>query len=97
MYNLSRLAPSYIPEVHQFINAAKNHACRIKPKQVFENKGKIFMETCDGCFEKYYIKKVLPPSFMCLGCTIAPMVMVASNMFAFQKANKPYKQYKEKG
>jgi len=30
MYNLSRLDPSYIPEVHRFVDAAKNHALRTK-------------------------------------------------------------------
>jgi hypothetical protein len=30
MYNLSRLDPSYISEVHKFIVVAKNHAWRTK-------------------------------------------------------------------
>jgi hypothetical protein len=34
MYNLSRLDPSYIPEVHRFIVAAKNHAWRKKIKHI---------------------------------------------------------------
>lgn len=35
MYNLSRLDPSYIPKVHRFIEAAKNHACITKTKHTF--------------------------------------------------------------
>ena len=35
MYNLSRLDPSYIPEVHRFIDAAKNHALRTKTKHIY--------------------------------------------------------------
>jgi len=34
MYNLSRLDPSYIPEVHEFVDAAKNHALRINTKHI---------------------------------------------------------------
>ena len=34
MYNLSRLYPSYIPEVHRFVDAAKNHALRTKTKHI---------------------------------------------------------------
>ena len=29
MYNLSRLDPSYIPEVHRFVDAAKNHVLKL--------------------------------------------------------------------
>jgi len=35
MYNLSRLDPSYIPEVHRFIDTAKNHDCRTKMKHIY--------------------------------------------------------------
>jgi hypothetical protein len=35
MYNLSRLDPSYISEVHRFIDAAMNHACRTKTKHIY--------------------------------------------------------------
>ena len=35
MYNLSRLDPSYITEVHRFVDAAKNHALRTKTKQIY--------------------------------------------------------------
>ena len=35
MYNLSRLDPSYIPEVHRFIDVAKNHAWRTKTKHIY--------------------------------------------------------------
>jgi len=35
MYNLSRLDPSYILEVHRFIDTAKNHAWRIKTKHIY--------------------------------------------------------------
>jgi len=35
MYNLSRLDPSYIPEVHRFVDAAKNHALRTKTKHIY--------------------------------------------------------------
>jgi len=35
MYNLSRLDPSYIPEVHKFIDVAKNHALRTKMKHIY--------------------------------------------------------------
>jgi hypothetical protein len=34
MYKLSRLDPSYIPEVHRFIDAAKNHARRTKKTHI---------------------------------------------------------------
>ena len=34
MYNLSRLDPLYIPEVHRFVDAAKNHALRTKTKHI---------------------------------------------------------------
>jgi hypothetical protein len=34
MYKLSRLHPSYIPEVHRFIDAAKNHARRTKKTHI---------------------------------------------------------------
>ena len=34
MYNLSRLDESYIPEVHKFIDAAKNHAWRTKKTHI---------------------------------------------------------------
>ena len=35
IYNLSRLDLSYIPEVHRFIDAAKNHAGRTKAKHIY--------------------------------------------------------------
>jgi len=35
MHNLSRLDPSYIPELHWFIDAAKNHAWRTKMKHIY--------------------------------------------------------------
>jgi len=35
MYNLSRLDPSYIFEVHRFTDAAKNHAWRTKMKHIY--------------------------------------------------------------
>jgi hypothetical protein len=35
MYNLSRLDPSYIPEVHRVIDAAKNHSWRTKMKHIY--------------------------------------------------------------
>ena len=35
MYNLSRLDPSYIPEVHRFVDATKNHALRTKTKHIY--------------------------------------------------------------
>ena len=35
MYNLSRLDPSYISEVHKFIVVAKNHAWRTKTKHIY--------------------------------------------------------------
>jgi len=35
MYNLSRLYPSYIAEVHRFIDAAKTHAWRTKTKHIY--------------------------------------------------------------
>ena len=35
MYNLSRLDPSYISEVHRFIDVATNHAWRTKTKHIY--------------------------------------------------------------
>jgi hypothetical protein len=35
MYNLSRLDPSYISEVHKFIVFATNHAWRTKTKHIY--------------------------------------------------------------
>ena len=35
MYNLSRLDPSYIPEMHRFVDDAKNHALRTKTKHIY--------------------------------------------------------------
>jgi ribosomal protein S27E len=35
MYNLLRLDPSYISEVHKFIVVAKNHALRTKTKHIY--------------------------------------------------------------
>ena len=35
MYNLSRLDPSYISEVHRFIVVATNHAWRTKTKHIY--------------------------------------------------------------
>ena len=35
MYNLSKLDLSYIPEVHRFVDAAKNHALRTKTKHIY--------------------------------------------------------------
>jgi len=35
MYNLSRLDPSYISEIHRFIDAAQNHAWRTKAKHIY--------------------------------------------------------------
>jgi hypothetical protein len=35
MYNLSRLDPSYISEVHKFIVVAKNYAWRTKTKHIY--------------------------------------------------------------
>jgi hypothetical protein len=35
MYNLSILDPLYIPEVHRFIDAAKNYAWRTKTKHIY--------------------------------------------------------------
>jgi len=35
MYNLSRLDPLYISEVHRFIDAAKNHAWRTKMEHIY--------------------------------------------------------------
>jgi hypothetical protein len=35
MYNLSRLDPSYISEVHRFIDVAINHAWRTKTKNIY--------------------------------------------------------------
>jgi len=35
MYNLSRLDPSCILEVHRFVDAAKNHALRTKTKHIY--------------------------------------------------------------
>jgi hypothetical protein len=34
MYKLSRLHPSYVPEIHRFIDAAKNHARRTKKMRI---------------------------------------------------------------
>jgi hypothetical protein len=35
MYNLSRLGPSYISEVHRFIDVATKHAWRTKTKRIY--------------------------------------------------------------
>jgi hypothetical protein len=35
MYNLSRLDPSYISEVHRFIDVATKHAWRTKTKHIY--------------------------------------------------------------
>jgi DNA-binding PadR family transcriptional regulator len=35
MYNLSRLDPSYIYEVHRFIDVATNHTWRTKTKHIY--------------------------------------------------------------
>jgi hypothetical protein len=35
MYNLSWIDPSYIYEVHRFIDVATNHAWRIKTKHIY--------------------------------------------------------------
>jgi hypothetical protein len=35
MYNLSRLDPSYISEVHRFIDVATEHAWRTKTKHIY--------------------------------------------------------------
>jgi hypothetical protein len=35
MYNLSRLDPSYISEVHRFIDVAMNHAWITKTKHIY--------------------------------------------------------------
>jgi hypothetical protein len=35
MYNLSRLDPSYISEVHKFIDVATKHAWRTKRKHIY--------------------------------------------------------------
>jgi hypothetical protein len=35
MYNLSRLDPSYISEVHRFIVVATNHAWKTKTKHIY--------------------------------------------------------------
>jgi len=35
MYNLSKLDPSYILNVHRFFDAAKNHAWRTKMKHIY--------------------------------------------------------------
>jgi hypothetical protein len=35
MHNLSRLDPSYISEVHRFIDVATNHASRTKTKHIY--------------------------------------------------------------
>jgi hypothetical protein len=35
MYNLSRLDPSYISEVHRLIDVATNHVWRTKTKHIY--------------------------------------------------------------
>jgi hypothetical protein len=35
MYNLSRLGPSYIFEVHRFIDVATNHTWRTKTEHIY--------------------------------------------------------------
>jgi hypothetical protein len=35
MYNLSMLDPSYISEIHRFIDVATNHAWRTKTKHIY--------------------------------------------------------------
>jgi hypothetical protein len=35
MYNLSRLDPSYISELHMFIDVATNHTWRTKTKHIY--------------------------------------------------------------
>jgi hypothetical protein len=43
---------------------------------------KMTKERWEGCFEKnIYIKKILPPLSICLDRTVAPMSVVAPDMF----------------
>ena len=68
MYNLSRVDPSYIPEVLRFIDAAKIHAWRSNTKHiyclcidcknviVFDDTKAIFSHlVCRGFMENYLI------------------------------------------
>jgi hypothetical protein len=68
MYNLSRLDPSYISEVHRFIDVAMDHAWRIKTKHIYCpcmgcKNGDVFDDTdqlishlvCQGCVKYYTI------------------------------------------
>ena len=68
MYNLSILDPSYIPEVHRFVDAAKNHALRTKTKHIYcpcircrnivlfqDTKAVIYHMICRGFMKDYLI------------------------------------------